>query len=124
LNALFVDPLQIGAVLSSRYRVDRFVGERNGVMLYEANDAKRSCTVGIKIIRHERMVVGDLAFDEFKLAAWEPSVVDYGSIGGVPFFVTVEWDRRPAPPPLPTRAPMPTIPLGDVDVLFEEDVAV
>jgi hypothetical protein len=105
LNALFVDPLQIGTVLLARYRVDRFLFERNGVALYEANDAKRSCAVGIKIIRHERMVEGDLAFDEFKLDAWEPSVVDYGSVGGVPFFVALEWEHRPAPPPLPPRAP-------------------
>jgi hypothetical protein len=126
LDELFVPLLEIGTTLLSRYRIDRLLSERNGVVLYEANDAARSCSVGIKIIRDERLVGGDLAFEKFKLEAWEPTVVDYGSVAGVPFFVTTEWDRRAAPPPVPVpvppRPPMATIPLIDVDVVFEEDV--
>ena len=99
-------PLQLGTLLALRYRVERFVSERNGVALYEAFDTVRSCVVGVKIIRHAHINPTDLAFDKFKLEAWEPYVVDYGNARGVPFFVTTEWDRtpRPAPPPLPPRA--------------------
>jgi hypothetical protein len=88
-------------MLSLRYRIERFVAERCSVALYEATDTRRSCVVGIKVIRPERMSPTDIAFDRFKLEAWEPSVVDYGHAGGVPFFVTTEWDRRAGPPPLP-----------------------
>jgi hypothetical protein len=112
-----VDALPIGTNLLARYRIERFVIERRGVALYEATDTVRGRDVAVRIIRPERMGPVDLAFDKFKLDAWEDSVVDYGNVGGVPFFVTTEWERTSRPPPLPKPRPrLPTIPI-DIELI-------
>ncbi len=100
--------LRVGTTLSHKYRIERLVLERHGVQVYEASDANQRL-VGIKIIRRE--LLGDaIAFARFQLEAWETSVIDFGSIAGVPYFVTTEYERvvtaRPPPPP-----PRPSIPI-------------
>ena len=90
-----VAPLRLGTTLANRYRIDRLLREEGGVALYEATDTFHACLVGVKIIQRETF--GDpIAFDRFKLEAWDDAAVDFGSSAGLPYFITMDWERRPA----------------------------
>ena len=84
-----MDPLQIGATLSCKYRIDHLSHEIDGVLLYEATDTEKGRTVCVQIIRREALANAD-AFARFQSGAHDPNVVDFGTTGGLPFYVTTE----------------------------------
>ena len=89
-----MEPVQIGAILSCKYRIDRLCQEIGGVLLYEATDTEHARVVCVKVIRREALANPD-AFARFQSGAHDPSVIDFGIVGGLPFYVTTQRDDVP-----------------------------
>ncbi len=89
-----MDPLQIGATLSCKYRIDHLSQEIDGVLLYEATDTEKGRAVCVQIIRREALANPD-AFARFQSGAHDPNVVDFGTTSGLPYYVTAEREDIP-----------------------------
>ena len=113
-----MDPL-IGVKLLTRYRVDCLAGDDDGVLVYEATDILLDCCVFIKVASAEVMRDHE-AFATFQREASDEAAVDFGNVGGLPYFVSTNWDRptlKPEPPTPPTPSE-PEVPIP----IYVEDV--
>ena len=99
-------PLQVGTVLSEKYRIERLLAESGGVILYEATDTARAQRVWIKIL--ERNAGAD-AQARFQREATGAKVLDVGeNPEGLPYMVASEFGApSEAAPPRP-KVPLPS----------------
>jgi hypothetical protein len=102
-----VGPLQVGATLSRKYRIERLLAESGGVILYEATDTARSQRVWIKILQRDALENAD-ALARFQREAGGAKVLDVGkNDDGLPYMVATEFGAALEKPPAPrTRPPL------------------
>lgn len=87
LRTLGVSPLELGTTLLRKYRIDRIRLETRDATLYEATDecGRRVC---ITVLRRDRLTSDDTR---------DANVIDIGRTTGLPYVVTAEFERAPAP---------------------------
>jgi hypothetical protein len=102
-----VASLQIGAVLSQRYRVARVLFDGDTATVYEAIDVARSQRVWVKMLRREAAADRE-AFERFQNEATGPDVYDVGRADGLPFVVTSNLRAAMPQPMVPRPASSPT----------------
>jgi hypothetical protein len=97
-----VGPLQVGATLSQKYKIERLLAESGGAVLYEATDTARKQRVWIKIMQRESLG-NAAAMARFQREAAGSKVLDVGkNDAGLPYMVATEFGpEKPAMPPRP-----------------------
>jgi hypothetical protein len=97
-----VGPLQVGATLSQKYKIERLLAESGGAVLYEATDTARQQRVWIKIMQRESLG-NAAAMARFQREAAGAKVLDVGkNDAGLPYMVATEFGpEKPAMPPRP-----------------------
>ncbi len=95
-------PLQVGATLSQKYKIERLLAESGGAVLYEATDTARQQRVWIKIMQRESLG-NAAAMARFQREAAGAKVLDVGkNDAGLPYMVATEFGpEKPAMPPRP-----------------------
>lgn len=82
-----MSPIELGTTLLGKYRIDRIRLETRDAILYEATErsGRRVC---ITVLRRDRLTSDDTR---------DANVIDIGRTTGLPYLVTAEFERAPAP---------------------------